>query len=76
MAQYFNKMVFKRSQLDDLKVSFLLREISRGNLNEVISLVEIVSFRFLWKIPLSRKWTLTQEDLEVELFKLNNLNKR
>ena len=76
MAQYFNKMVFKRSQLDDLKVSFLLREISRGNLNEVISLVEIVSFRFLWKISLSRKWTLTQEDLEVELFKLNNLNKR
>ena len=76
MAQYFNKMVFKRSQLDDLKVNFLLREISRGNLNEVISLVEIVSFRFLWKIPLSRKWTLTQEDLEVELFKLNNLNKR
>lgn len=76
MAQYFNKMVFKRSQLDDLKVNFLLREISRGNLNEVISLVEIVSFRFLWKISLSRKWTLTQEDLEVELFKLNNLNKR
>ena len=76
MAQYFNKMVFKRSQLDDLKVSFLLREISRGNLNEVISLVEIVSFRFLRKISLSRKWTLTQEDLEVELFKLNNLNKR
>ena len=76
MAQYFNKMVFKRSQLDDLKVSFLLREISRGNLNEVISLVEIVSFRFLWKISLSRKWTLTQEDLEFELFKLNNLNKR
>ena len=76
MAQYFNKMVFKRSQLDDLKVNFLLREISRGNLNEVISLVEIVSFRFLRKISLSRKWTLTQEDLEVELFKLNNLNKR
>ena len=71
MAQYFNKMVFKRSQLDDLKVNFLLREISRE-----ISLVEIVSFRFLWKISLSRKWTLTQEDLEVELFKLNNLNKR
>ena len=76
MAQYFNKMVFKRSQLDDLKVNFLLREISCGNLNEVISLVEIVSFRFLRKISLSRKWTLTQEDLEVELFKLNNLNKR
>ena len=76
MAQYFNKMVFKRSQLDDLKVNFLLREISCGNLNEVISLVEIVSFRFLWKISISRKWTLTQEDLEVELFKLNNLNKR
>ena len=76
MAQYFNKMVFKRSQLDDLEVNFLLREISCGNLNEVISLVEIVSFRFLWKISISRKWTLTQEDLEVELFKLNNLNKR
>ena len=75
MAQHFNKIVFKRSQLDDLKVNFLLREISCGNLNEVISLVEIVSFRFLWKISLSRKWTLTQEDLEVELFKLNNLNK-
>ena len=57
-------------------INFLLREISCGNLNEVISLVEIASFRFLRKIFLSRKWTLTQEDLEVELFKLNNLNKR
>ena len=38
-----------------LMVSFLLRKIFLGNLNEAISLVEIVSFRFPRKIFLKRK---------------------
>ena len=38
-----------------LKPNFLLRKIFRGNLKEAISLAEIASFRFPWKISHKRK---------------------
>ena len=38
-----------------LKPNFLLRKIFRGNLKEAISLAEIASFRFPWKISLKRE---------------------
>ena len=38
-----------------VKVNFLLRKISLGNLNEAISLAEIASFRFPHKLFLKRK---------------------
>ena len=44
---------------NNIRRIFLLKKIFHGNLNQAISTSEIILFKFLWKIVLKKKLTIT-----------------